>query len=261
MQLGNFIDIFLARYVSGNTPIIRSITCWVAEYGFLHGVFGWVVVLRAAALVVCTVRMVQSHGTIRTVHTTYTAALKTTTHPKTPCRKPYAATQHPMLLMMGVLPETCRAKNTPIKLPSCIKLAFHFIPVVVNQPKCDTINHTKTSVNPSAEQCHCASTRRDATRYYNWQQLATTHSGVILKGEINECPFTDPSDIRLYHLTSNWTDTLQTHVHKANGESDTVSISTVRAVCLSCTDNQLIGYLSRSQVFPYSTISNVYQPI
>jgi len=25
------------------------------------------------------------------------------------------------------VPETCRAKNTSIKLPSCIKLAFHFI--------------------------------------------------------------------------------------------------------------------------------------
>jgi len=24
-------------------------------------------------------------------------------------------------------PKTCRAKNTSIKLPSCIKLAFHFI--------------------------------------------------------------------------------------------------------------------------------------
>jgi len=42
------------------------------------------------------------HGTIRTIHTTYAAALKTTTHPKTRCRKPYAATQHLMLLMMGV---------------------------------------------------------------------------------------------------------------------------------------------------------------
>ena len=40
--------------------------------------------------------------TIRTVHTTYAAALKTTTHPKTRRRKPYAATQHLMLLMMGV---------------------------------------------------------------------------------------------------------------------------------------------------------------
>jgi hypothetical protein len=35
-------------------------------------------------------------------HTTYATALKTTTHPKTRCRKPYAATQHLMLLMMGV---------------------------------------------------------------------------------------------------------------------------------------------------------------
>jgi len=43
-----------------------------------------------------------SHDTIRIVNTTYAAALKTTTHPKTQCRKPYAATQHLMLLMMGV---------------------------------------------------------------------------------------------------------------------------------------------------------------
>jgi len=32
----------------------------------------------------------------------YAAALKTTTHPKTRYRKPYAATQHLMLLMTGV---------------------------------------------------------------------------------------------------------------------------------------------------------------
>jgi len=42
------------------------------------------------------------HSTIRTENTTYTAALKTTTHLKTWCRKPYAATQHPMLLMMDI---------------------------------------------------------------------------------------------------------------------------------------------------------------
>jgi len=41
-------------------------------------------------------------GTIRTVHTTYAAALKTTTHPKTRRRKPHAATQLLTLLMMGV---------------------------------------------------------------------------------------------------------------------------------------------------------------
>jgi len=44
----------------------------------------------------------ESHGTIRTVHTTHAAALKTTTHPKTRCRKSYAAAQHPKFLMMGV---------------------------------------------------------------------------------------------------------------------------------------------------------------
>ena len=37
-------------------------------------------------------RMYRNMGTIRTVNTTYAAALKTTTHPKTRCRKPYAAT-------------------------------------------------------------------------------------------------------------------------------------------------------------------------
>jgi len=41
------------------------------------------------------------HGIIRTVHTIYAAALKTT-HPKTRCRKPYAANEHLILLMMGV---------------------------------------------------------------------------------------------------------------------------------------------------------------
>jgi hypothetical protein len=37
-----------------------------------------------------------------TIHTTYAAALKTTTNPKTRYRKPYAATQHLALLMVGV---------------------------------------------------------------------------------------------------------------------------------------------------------------
>jgi hypothetical protein len=47
-------------------------------------------------------RTLLPHGTIRTVHMTYATSLKTATHPKTRCRKPYAATQHLMLLMMGV---------------------------------------------------------------------------------------------------------------------------------------------------------------
>jgi len=65
-----------------------------------HRVFGWVMVLRATAWVVFTVQMVPC--TIRTVNMTHAVALKTITHPKTRCRKPYAATQHVMLLMMVV---------------------------------------------------------------------------------------------------------------------------------------------------------------
>jgi len=42
------------------------------------------------------------YGADGAVHTTYAAALKTTTDPKTQCRKPYAATQHLMLLVMGI---------------------------------------------------------------------------------------------------------------------------------------------------------------
>jgi len=49
------------------------------------------------------------------------------TAPSAPYTRTYAATQHLMLLMMGVAPETCRAKNTSINLPCCIKLAFHII--------------------------------------------------------------------------------------------------------------------------------------
>jgi len=69
----------------------------------------WVLFLIFVAVcMMFTMRIV--HSTIRIVNTTYTAAVKTTTHPKTRCRKPYAATQHLMFLMMG------------------IKLAFHSIP-------------------------------------------------------------------------------------------------------------------------------------
>ena len=91
-----------------HTPIIRSIRFWfnlldfwVVAYSFLHRVFGWVVLLRAIAWVVCAVRMVPC--TLHTVHMTYAAALKTNTHPKTRCRKPYATTQYLMLLTVGVI--------------------------------------------------------------------------------------------------------------------------------------------------------------
>jgi len=102
MQLGNFIDVFLAGHVSGTyahhqEQQMLSCSIWFSAPNFWKGgglesryigrVYG------ADGTV---------HGTIRTVHTTYAAALKTTTFPKTQCRKPYVATQHLMLLMIGV---------------------------------------------------------------------------------------------------------------------------------------------------------------
>ena len=73
----------------------------------------------------CVGRVYDADGTIHTIHTTYSAALKTTIHSQTRCKKPYAATQHLMVLRWAYTAETCRAKNTSIKLPRCIKLAFH----------------------------------------------------------------------------------------------------------------------------------------
>jgi len=80
MQLGNFIGVSFARHVSGT---------------YAHH---------------------QEHGTIRTAHTTYAAVLKTTTHPKTLCRKPYAATKHLMLLMMGVCTRNMSSKGHTNKI-------------------------------------------------------------------------------------------------------------------------------------------------
>ena len=51
--------------------------------------------------IILTANLMQQ-GNFINIHTTYAAALKTTIHPKTRCRKPYAATQRLMFLMMGV---------------------------------------------------------------------------------------------------------------------------------------------------------------
>ena len=61
-----------------------------------------VVIVVVVVTFIVVVMVIVVHGTIRTAHTTHAAALKTTTHPKTRCTKPYAATQHLMLLAMGV---------------------------------------------------------------------------------------------------------------------------------------------------------------
>ena len=94
---------YLRKRCCGSISCCVGMCCGAVARCALLVWFGWVVVLRAAAYVVFTVRMVpcESHGTIRIAQTTHAAALKTTTHPKTRCRKPYAATQHLMLLMMG----------------------------------------------------------------------------------------------------------------------------------------------------------------
>jgi len=95
MQLGNFIDVSLARHVSGTYAhhqehYMLSCSIWFAAPSFWMG---------GGLESRCLGRV---YGAARTVHTTYAAVLRTTTHPKTRCRKPYAATQHLMLLMMGV---------------------------------------------------------------------------------------------------------------------------------------------------------------
>jgi len=55
----------------------------------------------------CVRRVYGADGTVRHHQQ---AAVKTTTHPKTRCRKPYAATQHIMLLMMGVCTRNMSSK-------------------------------------------------------------------------------------------------------------------------------------------------------
>jgi len=102
MHKGNFINVFLARHVSGTYAHHQEhwMLCgsiWLSKPSFWMG--GG---LESRCVCRVTVRMVSCDGTIRTAHATHVAALKTTTHPKTRCRKPYAATQHLMLLMMGV---------------------------------------------------------------------------------------------------------------------------------------------------------------
>ena len=94
-----------------HTPIIRSIRIWVAAYVFLHRVFGWVVVLGAAAP--------QTRPTQRLS--------------RPPLIQKLGAENHMLQLNVwcswwwAYAPETCRAKNSLIKLPCCIKLAFQII--------------------------------------------------------------------------------------------------------------------------------------
>jgi len=64
MQQGNFINVFLARRVSGTYVHHQEHWMLSCSIWFSARVFGWVVVLRAAAWVVYTVRMVPCDGNI-----------------------------------------------------------------------------------------------------------------------------------------------------------------------------------------------------
>jgi len=95
MQRGNFIDVFLALYVSGayahhQERWMLSCSIWFSAPSLWMG---------GGLESRCVGRVYGADGAVRR---DYTAALKTTTHPQTRCRKPYAATYHLMLLMMGV---------------------------------------------------------------------------------------------------------------------------------------------------------------
>ena len=90
MQQGNFIDVFLARRVSGtyaHHQEHRMLSCsiWFCAPSFWMG---------GGLEIGCVGHACGADGA---VHTTYAAAAA-----KTRGTKPYAATQHLMLLMMGV---------------------------------------------------------------------------------------------------------------------------------------------------------------
>ena len=104
-----------------HTAIIRSIRCWVAAYGIVHRVLDgwWFWEPLCGSCVRC--------GWCRTAHTTYSAALKTTTHPKlgaeTICYNSTSNSPDDGRMY----PKHVELRIHSIKLISCIKLAFHFI--------------------------------------------------------------------------------------------------------------------------------------
>jgi len=115
-----------------HTPIIRSTGCWVAAYGFLHRVFGWVVVLRAAAR--------------SSAPKTWPTQLLSWP----PLFQKLGAENHMLQLNIqcswwwAYVPETCRTNNTSIKLRSCIKLALHFISLTLRVQCFDCYIHSKS---------------------------------------------------------------------------------------------------------------------
>jgi len=125
MQQGNFIDVFLALtcfgYIcpsSGALDIELQHTVFCTE--FLDGWWFWEPLRRSC--VRC--------GWCRAAPSApYTWPMQRLSRPPPIQKLGAEKTQHLMLLMMDVCTRTCRAKNTSIKLPCCIKLTFRFISI------------------------------------------------------------------------------------------------------------------------------------
>jgi hypothetical protein len=127
-----------------HTPIIRSIVCWVAAYGFLHRDFWMGGGLESR----CVGRVYGAVGTRRAAPSApYTRPTQRLS--RLPSIQKLDAENRMLQLNIychwwwGYVPETCRAKNMSIKLTSFIKLAFHFISwgrCTVKQPSKTTLS-------------------------------------------------------------------------------------------------------------------------
>jgi len=85
MQIGNFINAFLARHVSGTYAHHqeRWMLCCIIWFSAPSFWMGGGLESRCVGRVCGADGALQSQGTIRTVHTTYAAAHRTTTHLQT----------------------------------------------------------------------------------------------------------------------------------------------------------------------------------
>jgi len=126
MQQGNFINVFLARHVSGTYAHhqeywMLSCSIWFSALSFWMG--GGLQSHYVGHVCGADVAVwLMSHSNICTEHMTWLSR-------PSPIQK-LSAENHMLQLNIwcswwwAYVPETCQAKNTLIKLPCCIKLAF-----------------------------------------------------------------------------------------------------------------------------------------
>jgi len=113
-----------------HTPIITSIGCWVAGYGFLYRVFFWV---GGGLESRCVGRVYGADVAMRRTATSAPHTRPTQRLSRPPPIQKLGTENHMLQLNIqcswwwAYVPETCRAKNTLIKFPCCIKLAFQVI--------------------------------------------------------------------------------------------------------------------------------------